>query len=188
MRETKIIKLKALCEETFLDIVPSIKSEDHIVIPLLGHFKGKIGECYHLTPLAAMMKSRIRIKVWMQLLLKVHATHGRKSRPAFCDHKENQMTSKMMQKIMPDLLMKVQTTHSSVILADVDVLEEYDISCLFHRRETTQTCNWNFSQSDIKAANQNQPIMDHYPKVRELLLTPLHISKALQQLNSSNQI
>jgi len=38
---------------------------DHVIIPLLGRFKGEIGSRYHLTPLATRTSSGIAVREWV---------------------------------------------------------------------------------------------------------------------------
>ena len=166
-------------------------TEPHVTIPLLGRFKGETGERYHLTPMAAITRSGIKLKFWIDLLLRMHAARGRKKGPAFCDQKGLRMKSSMMQRVILDLLIKIQISDPLIIPASVDVLEEYGISRSFRRGATTHARNCGVKLSDIKAANRwrdkenaqgrsiNQPMADHYSEVKQLLPTLLRFSKAL---------
>ena len=166
-------------------------SNKHVTIPLLGRFKGETGEKYHLTPMAAETNSGIKLKFWVDLLLRMHESHGRRNGPAFCDSKGNRLKSFQMQQIILDLLLKIQIQYPSIISPSVDVLEEYGISRSFRRGATTHARNCDVSLADIKAANRwrdqenaqgrsiNQPMTDHYTEVKQLLPTLLRFSKAL---------
>jgi len=48
----------------------------YMIAPLLGRFKSKEGERYHLTPLAYVTDSGIRIGIWLERLIKVKRWHG----------------------------------------------------------------------------------------------------------------
>jgi hypothetical protein len=48
----------------------------YVIVPLLGRFKSKEGERYHLTPLAYVTDSGIRIGIWLERLIKVKRWHG----------------------------------------------------------------------------------------------------------------
>ena len=165
--------------------------DDYIILPLLGRFKGETGERYHLTPLAANTKSGIQTGLWIMLLLRMHEKLGNERGPAFIDKYGNRMTSKQMQPIILNALLRVQSKKNHIISPTVEVLEEYGISRSFRRGATTHARNQNVKKSDIVAANRwrdkenaqgrhiNQPMIDHYSEVRQMLPTLLRFSKAL---------
>jgi hypothetical protein len=51
---------------------------DHVVITLLGRFKGEQNTRYHLAPLAATTKSRLQVQRWVERLIKVREKVGRR--------------------------------------------------------------------------------------------------------------
>jgi hypothetical protein len=53
-----------------LEEAQSLK-RDHIVIPLLGHFKGEQNSRFYLAPLASKTSSGLKVKVWVMRLLEV---------------------------------------------------------------------------------------------------------------------
>lgn len=163
----------------------------YVIVPLMGRFKGETGERYHLTPLAAVTNSGIRVRAWIGLLLKSLGGTGRMNGPAFGDSWGQIMSSTTMETMVLDTLVKVQTKHPSIIPAEVDVHEEYGISRSFRRGATTHARNQGVSQSDIDAANRwrnvenaqgrkiNQPMRDHYSEVKQMTPTLLRFSQAL---------
>jgi hypothetical protein len=56
---------------------------EFVVIPLLGRFKNEIGDQYHLTPLAAVTKSGLQVKLWLKHLMEVQKQERREQGPAF---------------------------------------------------------------------------------------------------------
>jgi len=42
---------------------------DHMVIPLLGQFKGEQNSWHHLSPLAAITRLGLQIQVWVERLI-----------------------------------------------------------------------------------------------------------------------
>lgn len=167
------------------------EKKDHVVIPLLGRFKGETGERYHLTPLAAVTRTKIQVKAWIKSLLASCEKVGRKRGPAFGDAFGRVIPSNVMQNIILDALVKVQHRCPAVIPSNVDVREEYGISRSFRRGATTHARNQGVSASDIDAANRwrnaenaqgrkiGQPMRDHYVEVRQMLPTLLRFSAAL---------
>jgi len=57
-----------------------------VIIPLLGRFKGKTGDRYHLTPLAATTLSGIWVKLWVSRLVETKEGHGQMRGPLFSNH------------------------------------------------------------------------------------------------------
>lgn len=102
------------------------KQKDHVVIPLLGRFRGGTGERYHLTPLAASTQSGIELKFWIKLLLGMHSKNKRVRGPAFVDKGGNTMKSKTMQKIILSILEKIKFRRPDLIPESVDAFEDYD--------------------------------------------------------------
>ena len=42
---------------------------DHMVIPLLGQFKGEQNSWHHLSPLAAITRLGLQVQVWVERLI-----------------------------------------------------------------------------------------------------------------------
>jgi hypothetical protein len=55
----------------------------HIIIPLFGEFKGGLGYKYHLTALASTTQSGIKLRWWMEKLIKVRQSKNCTNRPGF---------------------------------------------------------------------------------------------------------
>ena len=48
----------------------------NVIVALLGHFKGKTGEKYHLIPLLVQTNSGIKVGKWMEVLVAVWTKEG----------------------------------------------------------------------------------------------------------------
>ena len=57
----------------------------HVVIPLIGKFKSEEGERMHLLPLVNVTRSGIRIRNWLERVVRLYKDEGRARSPAFCD-------------------------------------------------------------------------------------------------------
>lgn len=62
---------------------PTYGTNAYVIVPLTGRFKNEIGDQYHLTPLAAIKKSGLQVKLWIHCLLEVRAQEKRSHGPAF---------------------------------------------------------------------------------------------------------
>jgi len=58
---------------------------DHVIIPLLGKYKGEAHHRYHLTPLSVVTDSGLEIRTWVNRLVQVQMEAGRSHGPAFRD-------------------------------------------------------------------------------------------------------
>ncbi len=59
----------------------------HIIIPLLGEFKGELGFRYHLMSLASTTSSGIELQWWMEKLIQVRQEENCTTGPGF-GHKD----------------------------------------------------------------------------------------------------
>eukprot|EP00984_Skeletonema_dohrnii_P009297 scaffold3548_cov79-Skeletonema_dohrnii-CCMP3373.AAC.4 len=57
----------------------------HVVICLLGHFKGETGSDYHMMNVANVTTSGLKVRWWVEKLVEVCKNEGRKTGPAFAD-------------------------------------------------------------------------------------------------------
>ena len=72
---------KPLKTGTDLSIAP------HVIIVLIGHFKGKTGVHQHILSLARVTVSGIALRWWLEELLRMREAEGCTSGPAFGDVK-----------------------------------------------------------------------------------------------------
>jgi hypothetical protein len=66
-----------------------LAAADHVVVPLLGKYKGEAHHRYHLTPLAAVTNSGIEVRTWVGHLVEIQHAVGRSHGPAFGDWQGN---------------------------------------------------------------------------------------------------
>ena len=57
----------------------------HVVISLMGRFKGEDGDRMHVVSLANVTKSGIRIRAWLERVVSILKEEGLTECPAFCD-------------------------------------------------------------------------------------------------------
>jgi hypothetical protein len=110
---------------------------DHIIIPLLGRFKGEQNLRYHLAPLAAITNSGLQVKLWVERLLEMRRREGRPHGPALCDRHGNIIKPYVYQEALAEKLICIQAAPSSPIPADMEVMEEFGLSRSFRRGSTS---------------------------------------------------
>jgi hypothetical protein len=106
---------------------------DHVVIPLLGRYKGEQNTCYHLSPMASITSSGIPIKRWIERLVQVRDQEGRTHGPAFCDKAGGIARAFEYEAGFIERLLEIQVADPEAISPDVDINEQFGISRSFRR-------------------------------------------------------
>ena len=84
----------------------------HVLISLLGRFKSEDGDRMHVFPLANTTRSGIRIRIWLERLVKLLRDEGKSSCPAFCDKNSFQLTLADLEATLHPLLEELQIDDS----------------------------------------------------------------------------
>jgi hypothetical protein len=138
------------------------KSEDqgwaHVIVPMMGRFKGETGERNVLRPLVSTTKSGIEIKRWVGRLVRVLTAEGRNVEaqpgPAFCTTDGEVQSYSYMNRLFHSELLKIQESHSDKIPPDVEVGEVYNIYRSLRRGATTRATELNYSETVINLNNR----------------------------------
>jgi len=110
---------------------------DHVIIPLLGRFKGELNSRYHLSPMAKITDSGINILRWVERLVEVREEEGRTQGPAFCNSWGQIADSYTYEAGLIERLCMVQAANPTIIPPDVDIYEQFGISRSFRRGATS---------------------------------------------------
>jgi hypothetical protein len=167
------------------------KGLSFVTIPLLGKYKTKNAEQYHLTPLALHSASGLEFGRWVTRLADAKRmqdlTHG----PAFSDAKGNPIDPRWIEMEILDRFRSIQEKDPSIIKPDVAVYEEYGISRSFCRGATTKARNQKVSEADINLINRwrnfeksggkrpRMQMQDHYSNIALMIPSLLRFSQAL---------
>jgi len=123
------------------------KGEDprlpHIVLPLIGRFKGERGEKHHLLPLAAVTNSGLEPRKWSLRVIdcysKLHVFNG----PIWRNKRGKQGRISDWEGPILDKIKEVQDGNPKLIDPTVDVHDEYGLSRSFRRGSNTHLRNQN---------------------------------------------
>jgi hypothetical protein len=160
----------------------------YVLIPLLGSFKNEDGERYHLMPLAFATSN---ISLWVERLVTLKKAQHQNRGPAFSDKHGRRLSAHWIEMEILDCLHLIQSEQPEVISKEVNVYEEYGISCSFRRGATTQACNQGVAENDINIINHWRQVeggqgcrpklrmQDHYSEVRQMVPALLRFSVAL---------
>lgn len=164
---------------------------EHVIVPLLGRFKGETGEKYHLLALVNRTFSGLRVRWWVEQLVLVLAEQGQMNGPTFCDEQGNVASSAGYQRVFVEFLRRVQRRKPDLIPSEVNVGEEYSIGRSFRRGSETRALNAKVPEPIINAINRWKVVegakgarprfnmLAHYADVLLMLETILQYSAAL---------
>ena len=164
----------------------------HVLVPLLGKFKGECGERLHVLPMASVTSSGIKIRAWLELLVKLLEHEGKTDGPALCDAKEGYlMRSSEIEAVFHDQLEWVQQAFPDLIPPGVEVRKSFGVYRSF-RRGATSTAVGNGVDDTVvnlvnrwrkfemsKCRNPGFKMMDHYLENSGVLYRHLLFSQSL---------
>jgi len=126
----------------------------HIVVAILGRFKGEIGENYHLLPIVTVTSSGIDNKLWIGRLLeecsKLNITNG----PLFRSKTGSKIRAIDVEPQFFDRLESIQSLRPDLISPTDNISEEYGIYRSFRRGSTSEATNKGLPPDAIEANNR----------------------------------
>jgi hypothetical protein len=164
---------------------------DHVVIPLLGRFKGEQNSRYHLAPLAAETKSGLKVQRWVERLIEVQEKVGRIQGPAFCDRAGEVALAYTYDMGFVERLMVVQGAHPDLIPADVEISEWFGLSRSFRRGSTSVSRTQDVDDKQVELINRwrkvvsargkkpSLPMKEHYLDIAIMIPEMVKYSLAL---------
>jgi hypothetical protein len=131
----------------------------HVIIPMMGRFKGETGERNILRVLVPVTKSGIQVKRWVDWLiddlLKSEGRHDTlKPGPAFCDENGSVLSYSVLNGWFHDKMLKIQEAHPELISSDLDVVESYNLYRSLRRGATSRATALNYSETVINLNNR----------------------------------
>jgi hypothetical protein len=168
-------------------------SEDppHVIVALLGRFKGEIGENYHLLPIVTKTASGIDNMKWIGRLVNELTSRGVNDGPLFRDFNNQRIKAHSLESTFFDRLEQIQAMRPDLISPSDDVIEDYGIYRSFRRGSTSEATNKGLPPEVIDLNNRwrkfhkagaSRPTLamrDHYSDVRLTLNQSLRYSAIL---------
>ena len=95
----------------------------HVIVPLLGRFKGEEGDRMHVIPLVNETRSGIRIRIWIERLVRLLKQERKSNCPAFCDEDGYLLRATDLEGVIHPILKEMQNApeHLDVIPRSLDV-------------------------------------------------------------------
>jgi len=164
---------------------------DHVVIPLLGRFKGEQNTRYHLSPLASTTRSGLQVQRWVERLIEVREKVGRLQGPAFCDRAGEVALSYTYDLGFVERLLTLQAARPDLIPAEVDISEQFGVSRSFRRGSTSVSRTRGVDDKQVELINRwrkvesargkrpTLPMKEHYSDIAILVPEMVKYSLAL---------
>ncbi len=142
--EVFMMELAALRKHTHLrkgGVIPldpmkagiDLSTTPHIIITLLGEFKGELGYKYHLMSIASTITSGIELRWWIETLIRIREEEGCITGPAF-GHKDGSVAlMREYNGILHHFLERIQIKEQNLISESDDIQENYGLLRTFQR-------------------------------------------------------
>jgi hypothetical protein len=163
----------------------------HVVIALLGRFKGETGESYHLMPIVDKTDRGLEPRKWIGRLLRSYEEKGIKHGPLFQSQDGARTRAGDLEPKFFERLEYIKEISPHLFTSDEDISEEYGLHRSLRRGATSEAVNAGVPPDVIDANNRwrkmnragsSRPSMtmrEHYTDVRLTLNHLLRFSRAL---------
>ena len=123
----------------------------HVLVPLIGFFKTEQGERMHVFPIANETKSGIKVRAWLEKVVKILKEEKKVRCPAFCDPQGFIMQSYEVEGVIHPILREIQKAGDleQDLPPGVDVELFYRCDRSFRRGAATTARNNNIPQETI---------------------------------------
>lgn len=126
----------------------------HVVIATLGHFKGKMVEHYHLTPLISVTASGIKGHFWQEQLTQVLEHEGLYHYHVYCDLAGRPLHISDLNPDFHAVIVQVQTSYPVLVGPEVDIPDEVSLNQTLRRSSVTHAQLANVSGPDANRMNR----------------------------------
>jgi len=170
------------------------RTASHVLIPLMGRFKGENGERNVLLALTSVTDNGgIPIRRWVERLAAtlMHEGKHRSVGPALCNQSGYVIHQSELNKELWEMLQRIQITRPDLCARDLEVENKYKVFRSFRRGATTRAKEFKVGEDILNMNNRwrkvqnksgtmpNLPMSDLYTEIQQALLTRLRFSKCL---------
>jgi hypothetical protein len=168
----------------------------HVVIPLLGRFKGEDHSTQHLMHCTNTTDSGIQVKTWIRRLLAVHESRSRSKGPVFINSKGAQSTTSEMNTMFIECLSELFEENKPGrfgidIHTTEDVANKYHVFRSFRRGSESRAVAMKVDEADRYVVNRwrkkeaagvnrvNHSIGQHYVDITQVSPSFLRYTQAM---------
>lgn len=153
----------------------------HVIMALLGRFKGESGERFHLIPMASKTRSGFTPRWWFEILLSLCESEHRSHGPILAKEGGEGYSLKEMNEIFWIVLEELQEDRPELFGGPVDIRDTYSLMRSLRRGSDTEAVRLKIDNkaidlmhrwSTVESARGKQasmPMRDHYAQVCLLL-------------------
>jgi hypothetical protein len=191
LRGEEVVKMDVAGFLTYFEAGKDHGSFPHVMVPLLGRFKGETGERWHLLPIVWKTRSGIEAGVWATRMKASLAERRRTHGFVFANRKGKQAKASVFEPRFFEQLNHVSTRHPDLFPPNVNIEEDFGISRSCRRGSSTEAANQAVPKEIIemicrwrkieKAQGRapNLGMREHYMEVSQALETYLQYSRPL---------
>ena len=113
----------------------------HVIVCLLGRFKNEDGDRMHCFPIASTTKSSIKVRFWLEQVVKILRSKGKEDCPAFCNSEGYLLSEAFVESVFHRILKELQDSGCSVIPKAINIEDNYHCFHSFCRGAEIQALN-----------------------------------------------
>jgi hypothetical protein len=191
LRGEEVVKMDASGFLTYFDAGMNHRTHPHVMIPLLGRFKGETGERWHLLPIVWETRSGIQVGTWAtrlrQSLLERRRLHGF----VFTNKKGKQVKASTLEPKFFAQLHWVRVRYPDLFPPNVHIEDDFGVARSCRRGSSTEAanqgvpgiiiemiCRWRKVER-AQGRAPNLSMREHYMEVSQALETHLQYSRPL---------
>ena len=144
----------ALCQH--IELGRNAMPIPHVVVSLLGFFKAETGERMHVFSLANTTRTGIRVRVWLERVVRILISKGKKDCPAFCDEEGYILTHQQVEEVIHPIIELLQGSVElgQALPRGVDVETFYRCDRSFRRGSATTALVHKVKRETIEFVNR----------------------------------
>jgi hypothetical protein len=191
LRGEEVVKLDVAGFLLYFEAGRDHASHPHVMIPLLGRFKGETGERWHLLPMVWKTKSGIEAGGWAARMRSSLLERGRTRGFVFTNRKGKQAKAAVFEPRFFEQLNHVSTRHPALFPPNINIEEDFGISRSGRRGSSTEAgnqgvpkeviemiCRWRKVER-AQGRAPNLGMREHYMEVSQALESFLQYSRPL---------
>jgi hypothetical protein len=191
LRGEEVVKMDIAGFLTYYEAGRSHPEHPHVMVPLLGRFKGETGERWHLLPIVWRTRSGIAAGIWASRLKVSLEERRRLNGFVFSDKKGKQAKASTLEPSFFAQLNWVRTRYPDLFPPNVNIEDDYGIPRSGRRGSSTEAANQGVPSEIIEMICRwrkveraqgrapNLGMREHYMEVSQALETFLKYSRPL---------
>jgi hypothetical protein len=191
LRGEEVVKMDIAGFLTYYEAGRDHSSQKHVLIPLLGRFKGETGERWHLLPLVWRTRSGIEAGVWATRLKASLVERRRLNGFVFSTTRGKQIKASSLEPRFFEQLHWVKIRHPDLFPPNVMIEDDFGVARSCRRGSSTEAANQGVDTTIIEMICRwrkveraqgrapNLGMREHYMEVSQALETYLQYSRPL---------